>query len=43
MKKNFEFNCDHCGEISPKLSGIRQSTGLKLQITAVHENEKIKF
>ena len=30
-------------KISPKLSWIRQNTGLKLQITAVHENEKIKF
>ena len=26
-----------------KLSWIRQNTGLKLQITAVHENEKIQF
>ena len=26
-----------------KLLWIRQNTGLKLQITAVHENEKIKF
>ena len=30
-------------KISPNLSWIRQNTGLKLLITAVHENEKIQF
>ena len=30
-------------KISPKLSWIRENTGLKLQITAVHENKKMQF
>ena len=43
MKKTLNSIVITVAIISPKLSWIRQNTGLKLQITAVHENEKIKF
>ena len=49
MKKT-EFNCDHCvqkfhqslqfGNTYTNSSWVTQNTGLKLQITAVNENEK---
>ena len=43
MKKTLNSIVITVAKISPKLSWIRQNTGLKLQITAVHENEKIQF
>ena len=43
MKKTLNSIVITMAKISPKLSWIRQNTGLKLKITAVHENKKIKF
>ena len=44
-EKDFEFNCDHCGKnyIWKDIFKlwITQNIGLKLQITADHENKKI--
>ena len=43
MKKTLNSIVITVAKISPKLSWIRENTGLKLQITAVHENKKMQF
>ena len=43
MKKTLNSIVITVAKISPKLSWIRENTGLKLQITVDHENKKIQL